>query len=376
MKNKVMLMAVALTMALATNAVAQDSISRGRTTTPDHAGTHSSLAQAVSNAVAPLVSVSEVSVNGRPATKEEKKAAKNMVKQAARMAGKAAQVAATAVTNPAKAEQLGEELENMGNQLEQMGDELAKMDSSLSELAEDTTFFYEDEDSDEVILSDEDIDEMVDEWVSDGNGPWDIVKKVFGGGMGLIGGSLAILGILILALFLFALFTAPVWIVLLLLFLVIRSGRKKDAGRTAQAYRPTPTLSRPKAAAQNRAQTGKVSAAPAEMAHAQTVVSDENEDIWKSGVRQSCLGVGFIICYFIVGYKIFLVIGALVACLGIAKLVIATTTKKRSASHTYDPQQESFVTGLGGGENTPTTDTSAAVPEQPATADYNKSENA
>lgn len=377
MKSKVMFLTMALTMALATNTVAQDSISRGRTTAPDQTGAHASVAQAITQAVAPVVSAADVTINGRPATKQEKQAAKRMVKQAAKMAGKAAQVAANAVTNPAKAEQLGEELEQMGDQLEEMGDDLARMDSTLSTLAEDTTFFYEDEDSDEVILSDEDIDEMVDEWVQDSGGPKEWVKKVFGGGLGLLGGTLAALAVVVVALFLFALFTAPVWIVLLLLFLVIRSGRKKDAGRTAQAYQTPPTSARPQAAsAQKQPHASRMSAAPAAMPQAKPMASDENQETWKSGIRLCCLGVGLIICFIAIGWTSLWGIGALVACLGVAKLVIATTTKGRSGQYVAGPQQESFVTGLGTAEEAPTAETHPTAAEQPSAGDYNKSENA
>ena len=386
MKSKAILIIMALAMTVAhTNVMAQDSISGGKTTRPE---TVSRKADAKKSQASKSVSGS-FTVNGKPATPQQKQAAKQMVKQAAKMAGKAAQVAATAVTNPAKAERLGEELEHMGDQLEAMGDDLERMDSSLSELAEDTTFLYDGDDDTEfdldVDLDDEDVDEILSEWESDGWGPWRWVQRIFSSGTGLFGSALAGIGVAFVMLFLFALFTSPIWVVFLILYLIIRSGRKREAERMAQAYgmhaqaQPAAAAAAAQGASAQPSQPGaeKTQAARTAAATPRQAVPnawDENQETWKNGIRQSCLGVGFVICFFIVGWKIFLIIGALLVCLGVAKLVIATTTKGRSGRGAASPQQESFVTGLGQPDTTEpdTAESQAVEPLAGETDNYEK----
>ena len=386
MKSKVILMLMALAMTMGTTSVvAQDSISGGKTTKPEAVSANASKKASQGT----NVKTGGFTVNGHPATPQQKQAAKQMVKQAAKMAGKAAQVAATAVTNPAKAEKLGEELEHMGDQLEAMGDDLERMDSTLSELAEDTTFFYEGEDSDEVELDDEDLEEIFGEWSDDGPGFWRWITGVFGSGMGIFGTIMAGICVTLVLLLLFALFTSPIWVVFLLLFLIIRSGRKRESERISQAYQTT-TASTAASATPNTARTAEPSAQQAQARQERRQAPqpsastarqpmpnawDENQETWKSGIRQSCLGIGFIICFFIVGWKILLVVGALLVCLGVAKLVIATTTKGRNGGRAASPQQESFVTGLGAVEDPePATDSQAVEPVQDGNDNYSKTE--
>ena len=380
MKSKVILMFMALTMTMAhTTVMAQEAIDEGKTTNPE-AVSEQTDAKASRGS---KVKVGGFTVNGRPATPEQKQAAKKMVKQAAKMAGKAAQVAATAVTHPAKAEKLGEELEKMGDQLEAMGDDLERMDSTLGELAEDTTFLYDGEDGDEIELDEDDLDEILEEWSSDGWRPWRWASGLFGRGLGMFGTILGGLLATLIVLLLFALFTSPIWVVFLILYLIIRSGRKRESERMSQAY-GTPmstsaaaTAGQAAAAQQTQVRSERPQAARTATAaarHSMPNAWDENQETWKNGIRQCCLGAGFIICFFIVGWKIFLIIGALLACLGVAKLVIATTTKGRNRNGAAaGPQQESFVTGLGETDE-PVADSQAVEPVQTDNDNYSKSE--
>ena len=53
-----------------------------------------------------------------------------------------------------------------------------------------------------------------------------------------------------------------------------------------------------------------------------------NEDLWTKGVRQLCVGIGLIILFFIIEVPLGIGIGALVACIGGGKLVIARRQNK------------------------------------------------
>ena len=44
----------------------------------------------------------------------------------------------------------------------------------------------------------------------------------------------------------------------------------------------------------------------------------------------TCVGIGLIVLFLSVGFDSFWGIGALVACIGVAKLIIATTTKNKN----------------------------------------------
>ena len=54
----------------------------------------------------------------------------------------------------------------------------------------------------------------------------------------------------------------------------------------------------------------------------------QNDDLWQRGIRQTFLGIGLMIFLGYVAGEIGFAIGALVACIGIGKLVIVKTTKK------------------------------------------------
>lgn len=294
---------------------------------------------------------SNLTVNGRQATKQEKAVAKQMVKQGAKMAAKGAKMAASAVTNPANIDKLADEMEAMGNEMERLGD-------SLETLAEDTTFFYEGEDEDSVFLSDSDLDDLGEEIEEDFgwlNSWW---GKLFGGSLGILGAIFGILVATLVIVLLLVVFTAPLWVIFLIVWLIVRNNRKPHT--TAYVNPPLNT-----ATSQTTGNTATADAAttanpPHTAASASDYVQpypDENMEMWKSGVMTACIGVGLIIFFIALGLEDLWGIGALVGCIGVAKLVIASTTKKKST-----PTEKS----MGSYNNNPA----------PTTDDYNKSENA
>ena len=264
-------------------------------------------------------------VNGRAITPQEKEVAKKMAKQGAQMGSKAAKLALTAITNPSKADSLGKELEKMGDEMERLGD-------SLESLSEDTTFLYEGEDSDTVVLSDEDFDDIAEEFGKN----WDFDFKMpglLGGILGIFGGILGIFIAIFVVLLLFAIFTSPLWVIALIIWLAVRSSRKNNA---SPYVTQTTSTGQPLNASQSAA-AGQ--AASAQSAQPQTAaplatnpknLSDENQEMWKSGIMVTCVGIGLIVLFLSVGFESFWGIGALVACIGVAKLIIATTTKNKS----------------------------------------------
>lgn len=425
MKKNMFLMLVAA-MAMAMNigqASAQDSTMAGKTTKPETAQVqHKDNAKQDKKGYSTKVTVKGATVNGHPATQQEKETAKKMMKQAGKMVVKAAQIATTAATNPDKAEQLKGQIEQMADEMEQMGDQLEQMEEGMDSLIDDTTYYGAAAD-DDIEFTDEDLDEVLDEWRSD-NSWW---KGLLGGGAGIAFGLFGVLIAIVVCLLLFALFTAPIWILLLIIFLIARSGSKKDRTNT---YYNTPAGNMPntamgRAAAQaqaaaaaahtaqgntttgadaNTAATGAAgsqTAGAATGAQAQTAqpgtaqpgmaqphmaaataadFDDETQDTWRSGVKQCCLGVGLIIFFVAIGMDALWGIGALVICLGVAKLVIASTSKGKKRHAAAAPQQESFVTGLGNPEPAPDTatpapNTQADTANTAPTDGYNKQEN-
>ena len=292
------------------------------------------------------VKLSGMTVNGKPATAQQKAVAKKMTKQGAQMAKKGVQLAMSAVTNPDKAEKLGDELEQMGEEMERLGD-------SLETLAEDTTFFYEGEDSDDVeLLSESDLDEIgrdlsenfgwLDSW-------W---GKLLGGGLGIMGGILGILIAIFVVVLLFALFTSPIWVLALIIWLIVR-GSRTNPTTTYQ----NPPMGGAQAAGQAQPLAGSANAGEGTYSSQMNaggnatlspmggvgggLYPDENAEMWKSGIMWSCVGVGLILVFLGIGFDGLWGIGALVACIGVAKLVIATTTKKKQ--QTYDPSKYQVV---------------------------------
>lgn len=293
------------------------------------------------------VKLSGMTVNGKPATAQQKAVAKKMTKQGAQMAKKGVQLAMSAVTNPDKAEKLGDELEQMGEEMERLGD-------SLETLAEDTTFFYEGEDSDDVeLFSESDLDEIsrdlsenfgwLDSW-------W---GKLLGGGLGILGGILGILIAIFVVVLLFALFTSPIWVLALIIWLIVR-GSRTNPTTTYQ----NPPMGGAQAAGQAQPLAGSANAGEGTYSSQMNaggnatlppmggvgggLYPDENAEMWKSGIMWSCVGVGLILVFLGIGFDGLWGIGALVACIGVAKLVIATTTKKKQ-QQTYDPSKYQVV---------------------------------
>lgn len=99
---------------------------------------------------------------------------------------------------------------------------------TVEALSEDTTFFYEGEDTTEVIMSDADFNDLIEEWTSDDSILPQWLKKLFDGGWGIV----ALLLVLVIFLFLFFLLlafcTAPIWIPVLIIVLLLRKSRKKE----------------------------------------------------------------------------------------------------------------------------------------------------
>lgn len=99
---------------------------------------------------------------------------------------------------------------------------------TVEALSEDTTFFYEGEDTTEVIMSDADFNDLIEEWTSDDSIMPQWLKKLFDGGWGIV----ALLLVLVIFLFLFFLLlafcTAPIWIPVLIIVLLLRKSRKKE----------------------------------------------------------------------------------------------------------------------------------------------------
>lgn len=293
------------------------------------------------------VKLSGMTVNGKPATAQQKAVAKKMTKQGAQMAKKGVQLAMSAVTNPDKAEKLGDELEQMGEEMERLGD-------SLETLAEDTTFFYEGEDSDEVeLFSESDLDEIgrdlsenfgwLDSW-------W---GKLLGGGLGIMGGILGILIAIFVVVLLFALFTSPIWVLALIIWLIVRGSRTNPtttyqnppmggAQAAGQAQPLAGSANAGEGTSSSQMNAGGNATLPPMGGVGGELYPDENAEMWKSGIMWSCVGVGLILVFLGIGFDGLWGIGALVACIGVAKLVIATTTKKKQ-QQTYDPSKYQVV---------------------------------
>lgn len=99
---------------------------------------------------------------------------------------------------------------------------------TVDALSEDTTFFYEGEDTTEVVMSDADFNDLIEEWTSDDSILPQWLRKLFDGGWGIV----ALLLVLVIFLFLFILLlafcTAPIWIPVLIIVLLLRKNRKKE----------------------------------------------------------------------------------------------------------------------------------------------------
>ncbi len=283
-------------------------------------------------------SADPVTVNGRPATKQEKAVAAKMVKQGVQMAKKGAHMAASAVTNPSKVDQIEQELETMGDEMERLGDSLEKM-------ADDTTFLYSAADSlelegDSLVLAGDEDDDFsvgletlgmdVPQWMHTWWG------QIIGGGIGMLAVFFALFILLIVFVFLFAFFTAPLWITAIVIWLLVRNTNSSssndylnyqtphDGVRNEGAPNTEPTVGNTDASAQ---QFSGANAAPSASDNIQNQ-SPERSPLWQSGVMYACIGVGLAIFFYVIGFTRLWGLGALVACIGVAKLVIAYSQNK------------------------------------------------
>ncbi len=191
---------------------------------------------------------------------------------------------------------------------------------------EDTTFFYEgDEGEDSVIVAQSDYDDFNEDF--DINLPFEWLDswwgKLLGGGLGLMGAAIGIF----VALFLLLFFTAPLWILALIIWLVIRNKRRNNA-----APGPNPNA----AAAMGATPTNT---AKSHVASSDDIPLDKNQEMWISGIKECCLGVGLIILFVTIGWDGLWGIGALVLCMGISKLIISKTKEKQGGG-VYASQPE------------------------------------
>ena len=285
---------------------------------------------------------SGMTVNDQPATPAQKAVARKLTQQGVRMARKGMQMAVTAVTHPDKAERMGDELEHMGDEMERLGD-------SLESLAEDTTFFYEGEDSDAVVVDDEGWDDVAQEIRKEfGQDTW--WGRLIGGGLGLFGGFLGVVVAFLVVVLLVVLLTSPIWVVALIVWLIVKGTR---------THKTTTYVNPPlNASAASAAPT----AAPS--AHVQPY-PDENAEMWKSGIMWSCIGVGLILVFLGIGLDGLWGIGGLVACIGVAKLVIATSAGKKGGASVRHDGHESLHSY---------TDEHGTADSIPRSAGYDKSE--
>lgn len=264
---------------------------------------------------------------GRPITDKEKDVAKEMAKKGAQMGSKGVKLALNAITNPSKADSLSKEMDKLGEEMERLGD-------SLESMSEDTTFLYEGEDEDTILLSDDDFDEIAEEFSKNFHFEW---PSLFGGALGIFGGILGIMIAIFVILLLFGIFTSPLWILALIIWLIVRNNRRNNAGPTMT--QTTSTGERLATEAGTGAGTGAGTATAsntAANAYMNRPYPDENREMWKNGIMNCCIGVGLILLFISIGLDGLWGIGALVACIGVAKLVIASTTKGKDKSGTQN----------------------------------------
>lgn len=264
------------------------------------------------------------SINGKQVTPQQKAVARKMAQHGAQMARQGAQMAVTALTHPSKIDSVAKRMDAIGEKLEELGDSLAAM-------SEDTTFLYMDEDS---LLSDSDdlddfINGMADEWDSDFTLPTWLTDTWWGKGLaGLTAIIISVMAVALVALvivLLFLFFTAPLWLIGLIIWLIVRNDRK------VKKHNPTPSPETPKpenTPTDDTDMTG-IEAMTDEASNVFTgtdmsyTASDEKQQMWKSGIMYSCVGVGLITVFISIGASALWGIGALVACIGVAKLIIA-----------------------------------------------------
>ena len=285
-------------------------------------------------------SLEEGTSDVRPATKKEKAVARKMAVKGAQMAKKGANMAVAAVTDPAQAEKIGEEMEKMGEEMERLGD-------SLDAMSQDTTFLWNEEDEDSIDeFVDNDLDDFV-RGVNDGfgnfGGPW--YMKLFA----IFLAFMVIALLIFVGVLLFLIFTAPIWIIALIIYLIVKS-RKKSSAATTSAASATPAAATTSAASPSSVESQPVSpaaaspsaaaaspdatafaASPSAATSAQPLPSitggteggsSSIDPTLSSGIKQCGLGLGIIVLVLALGADPLWGIGALVALLGLAKVFI------------------------------------------------------
>ena len=128
--------------------------------------------------------------------------------------------------------------QGQGLDAEPVSDEMAL--DTVEALSEDTTFFYEGEDTTEVVVSDSDFEDMIEEWTSDGGFLPQWLRGWLGGGLGMLGALLVFAVALFVLILLLVIFTAPIWVVVLILWLLLRKSGKKDHS-TTKTYKAPPS---------------------------------------------------------------------------------------------------------------------------------------
>ena len=298
-------------------------------------------------------SLEEETSDVRPATQKEKAVARKMAVKGAQMAKKGANMAVAAVTDPAQAEKIGEEMEKMGEEMERLGD-------SLDAMSQDTTFLWNEEDEDSIDeFVDNDLDDFV-RGVNDGfgnfGGPW--YMKLFA----IFLAFMVIALLIFVGVLLFLIFTAPIWIIALIIYLIVKSRKKSSAATPTSPASPAATTASPAAASATPAAATTSAASPSSVESQPVSPADASpsaaaaspdatasaaspsaatsaqplpsitggteggsssiDPTLSSGIKQCGLGLGIIVLVLALGADPLWGIGALVALLGLAKVFI------------------------------------------------------
>ena len=170
-------------------------------------------------------------------------------------------------------------------------------------VAEDTTFFYEGEDTDTVEVSEGAFDDFVQSvqkefHISSDELPW--------WGSALLG----LFAILMVTLLLILL-TAPLWILALIIWLVIRNNRRQNAPvQTAMASG--------QATATGQSTSPSIFDAP----------KGTDAVLWRTGMNQCAWGVGLVTAALVLSSRLVAAVGLVLGCLGGSKLYLANREKK------------------------------------------------
>lgn len=152
--------------------------------------------------------------------------------------------------------------------------------------AEDTTFLYTGDEEDDVILSESDIDDFVHS-----------VRKEWSGDLPWWGKALFIIFAVLLVTLLFFIFTAPLWVLALIIWLIYRSNKRQPA---------SPSIF--------DAPTGT------------------DTYLWRKGMNQVAWGAGLLIAALVLSSRLIAAIGLVLACLGGSKLYLANRERSKDVS--------------------------------------------